>query len=263
MEAVALSEPQVPQQPQQESAVPVYAELPPAQPAPRRWTVGAALLMLLGCLGIQFVAIIPLMIIFTVFEAVGAHEAMQTWQVPLVLLVVTLSNLLLLWLVRKRQGAKPLWDVRDLHEWRSWAMAGLALLACAAANVARIMYDPTPEVPDLNKGVIDMLSSSAHVPWLPLAAVFVTTVVLAPFWEEWFFRGILQQALGTRLPNWVAIPLTALIFGAMHWGDGWWVPAVYGLVIGWVASRVRSLALPMLMHGVVNLSVFILLVLNA
>jgi membrane protease YdiL (CAAX protease family) len=41
---------------------------------------------------------------------------------------------------------------------------------------------------------------------------------MAPFFEELFFRGLIQQSLGGTFPPWVAVGGQGLLFGLAHLG---------------------------------------------
>lgn len=85
--------------------------------------------------------------------------------------------------------------------------------------------------------------------------------VVAPVTEETFFRGFLQGQVFKRVPSWVAIALTSVVFAFYHLDlANFWGYACLGLVFGVVASCSRSLLPSMLLHGLVN-GVFVLAVL--
>lgn len=235
-------------------------EASPLPPAPRRgWTWFGALLFLAFVFACQFVAVFAAGTALELASRAGFPSFVTDWAMTLLSLIASLSTLLLLLSQRGRSGAKPLWDPADLKDWRGWALALSVLGGCALANVIRMYISPDASTPALNQEVLALVQNAATVPWAQLLTVGFTIVVLAPLTEEWLFRGILQQALGVRWSQWLAVPVTAVIFGLMHGLDVWWVPAIYGAGIGLLANRQRSLALPMLVHGALNLGVFLLL----
>ncbi len=94
--------------------------------------------------------------------------------------------------------------------------AGRALLAGAVAAVAvfapalgtlMTRYVPVPQRPDYFEGLMRAGG------W---AAVAVLQAVFAPILEELVFRGWIQGALEERMRAALAIPLAALLFGAVH-----------------------------------------------
>ncbi len=85
--------------------------------------------------------------------------------------------------------------------------------------------------------------------------LIVSPVVIAPLWEELMFRGILLQ-LVWRITGqaWVAVITSALAFGFMHLGV---LPSVlplctFGLVLGYIRLRYRSLTVCVLIHALFN-----------
>lgn len=269
---ISLSEPLVPPEPEQvEAAPPIMPEVPDATgaapvppPKPRLWSIWGALLLFLGFFAAQVVAAVPVVIGVTVVRSLRGGAWAETWSFPLVLVASMGATVLLLFLVRRRGGAKPLWDSRDLRDGRAWALAGAILLVCYGANILRIWLEPEPSVPELNQQMLSMVAQPEAIAWLPLALTGICIVILAPLTEEWLFRGILQPAIyrrvGDRFGAWVAIPVTGLIFGLVHGLGAWWVAGVYGVGIGWLSLRQRSLALPMLVHGVLNFTVFAMVI---
>lgn len=93
-------------------------------------------------------------------------------------------------------------------------------------------------------------------PWL---AINLGVAVLA---EELLFRGLLQPWLIRLLGTWPGLLLTALLFGAVHVPFSplfAMVAAVAGLGYGLVFHYSGRLSLAMALHGVVNLTHFLLL----
>jgi membrane protease YdiL (CAAX protease family) len=89
------------------------------------------------------------------------------------------------------------------------------------------------------------------------ALLWLTAVLgIAPaFGEEIFFRGLLQRGLVTRLRPWLAIPLVALPFAALH-GD--WIHAsavlLLGIYLGVITHLAESIRASILCHGANNLT---------
>lgn len=224
-------------------------------PAPKRWTVLACFLLLLGFLGIQ------LLIGFVLsFGALLSGEGMESdWFVPSLLLFTQFGSLGLLWANRHRLGAKPLWNPVELRDRRGWALSGAAFLIVAVANAARIFLQPETPLPTVNEAMLAVMSNSPSTPWLLLIILGFSMVILAPLAEEWLFRGILQSALGARWGPWVAIPVTAGLFAVFHDFSTWSVVFVYGIVWGALVYRRNSLTFSVVAHAVWNLTTFLLI----
>lgn len=233
-------------------------------PEPAVWKWWGALLLVVGILPLQIVVGIFAGVGIMIMREVGSPTLAETWMMPVITFSTTLSTLGLLLTVRRWTGAKPLWDRRDLKDWRNWLLALAALVIAAGANIARMILERDPAAPELNQQILAMVERSPSTPWAPLLTLGIAVVVLAPLTEEWLFRGILmpalQRALGARRA-WAgvvaAVLISSLIFGLLHW-PVWWVPGIYGVVLALLSLRMRSLAMPMLVHGAINLSVFML-----
>lgn len=76
----------------------------------------------------------------------------------------------------------------------------------------------------------------------------------APFGEEFFFRGVIQHALGLKLPTPTAIVITALIFSAFHLDPvGFLARFELGVVFGLLAWRSGSIWPGLAAHAANNL----------
>jgi membrane protease YdiL (CAAX protease family) len=95
---------------------------------------------------------------------------------------------------------------------------------------------------------------------LPLGLVWFGTVLVAPFAEECFFRGILLTALSHFLgKRWLAVFVSAAVFGVIHAGGAdspqpHVVPTliVLGGVLGVLYVRTGSLLAPIVLHALFN-----------
>ncbi|MGI9022956.1 MAG: CPBP family intramembrane glutamic endopeptidase [Acidimicrobiales bacterium] len=93
---------------------------------------------------------------------------------------------------------------------------GLVLgVACqlGLVNLIAFLLSPLIGHPDVAGPVTDLVRDTKGP---KLVGVVLFTVVGAPVVEELFFRGLLLRSLQRRLPNVVAIPVSALLFGASH-----------------------------------------------
>jgi membrane protease YdiL (CAAX protease family) len=89
-----------------------------------------------------------------------------------------------------------------------------------------------------------------------LGSLLVALLLLLP--EELLFRGYAFQRLTQAVGAWPGILISAVLFGLYHLaGSGMWgigafyraaMPALGGVVFGWLAVRTRGLALPIGLH---------------
>lgn len=89
---------------------------------------------------------------------------------------------------------------------------------------------------------------------LALVLTFIAGAVLAPIGEELLFRGILLPQLAQMMRPWLAIVVSALLFGALHEAHGIARigPMVIGVILGWARLRSGTLWTPIAIHMIVN-----------
>ena len=91
---------------------------------------------------------------------------------------------------------------------------------------------------------------------------YVAVGILAPLAEEIVFRGAILRTLldmMSKKNHWVAIMISAAIFGAAHGNSAQFVNALLmGLVLGWMYYRTKSLVPGILLHWVNNTVAYIL-----
>ena len=91
---------------------------------------------------------------------------------------------------------------------------------------------------------------------------YVAVGILAPLAEEIVFRGAILRTLldmMSKKNHWVAIIISAAIFGVVHGNMAQFVNALLmGLILGWMYYRTKSLVPGILLHWVNNTVAFIL-----
>jgi hypothetical protein len=105
---------------------------------------------------------------------------------------------------------------------------------------------------------IDEFFKSTHAAW----ALAIFGVVVAPFFEELFFRGFLYPALYRRVGFLAASVVNSLLFAFTHEGQlaHAWAPLlvlfVVGMVLTYVRERTGSVASSFLVHASYNALLF-------
>ncbi len=102
---------------------------------------------------------------------------------------------------------------------------------------------------------LEALRGGTQSLWLTVALWGGATVV-APIAEELFFRGVLQTVLlrvFTR--RWIAIAVSAVLFGLVHLPQPDSVPALIllAVLLGYAYERTGSLVAPILIHALFNI----------
>lgn len=108
-------------------------------------------------------------------------------------------------------------------------------------------FDPHPTIKALHDGL--------QPRWV-IVGLWLGAVAVAPIAEEFFFRGLLQTFLvGIARNRWLAIGLTAIVFGIVHLSQAHTIVAlaVFGVLLGYAYERTGSLVVPIMIHAVFNL----------
>jgi len=141
--------------------------------------------------------------------------------------------------------------------WRTvgWAALGMLSFYILTATYAAIV-DPQAE-----QDVTDSLGAGDGT--LGLIAAGLMVIVVAPFVEEFFFRGFFYRSLRTRYPIALAALIDGLIFGLIHFGfdgaDGLLILpplAFLGVIFCLVYEKTKSLWAVVGMHAFNNTIAF-------
>jgi membrane protease YdiL (CAAX protease family) len=143
-----------------------------------------------------------------------------------------------------------------LRPTRLWAAVGWAALGIATFFVFSAVYAAIVH-PDVKQRVTEELGADQGPVGLILAGVVV--VMLAPVFEELFFRGFLYRALRSSLRPAFAAAIVGVVFGLIHWAPGGAqgglvVPplAALGFIFCIVYERTGSLYPVIAMHALNN-----------
>ena len=137
---------------------------------------------------------------------------------------------------------------------------GVLALVGAQLVIARLLTALSVEVAQNQVVVTGQRDPSYFLYMIPVAILLV-----GPF-EELVFRGGVQGILRRTWGPSVAIALSSVLFGLVHWialtgGGGSRLPyitvaAVLGLVLGYLYERTRNLVVPAVVHGLYNTVLF-------
>jgi membrane protease YdiL (CAAX protease family) len=91
-----------------------------------------------------------------------------------------------------------------------------------------------------------------------ITGIFVIGV--APFVEEFFFRGFLYQSFRNELGVWPAALISGMIFGGIHFKPEYFVPlSALGILLAWLFEKTGSLWPCIAVHAINNTLAFAVL----
>lgn len=91
--------------------------------------------------------------------------------------------------------------------------------------------------------------------WIFTAAL--SSVLLAPLFEELFFRGLMLSTLQRLVSDWLAIVISALLFAMVHWSWPEFISLFsVGVIYGWLTIKSNSLIPALLAHVIHNALTF-------
>jgi membrane protease YdiL (CAAX protease family) len=146
------------------------------------------------------------------------------------------------------------------------AVVAGALLAVVSLAVYALMQAHQVSVEGFNRTVVppealavthgyirEVLAKSPF----KLAIYLFSTCVLVPVEEEIFFRRFIYVWLRNKMPFISALLISAAVFGAAHL-SGIIAALPVGILLGWVYEKKGRLAVPIIIHGLLNLVVAVL-----
>lgn len=165
-----------------------------------------------------------------------------------IMVAATVANAALLAFLRWKAGAR----------WQPWQLLGQArpwlLVALPAVVVANILVLSLLSFLHLPNTAGSLFEEVSRTPAVALLLGAGAAAVL----EELLFRGVILNGLLQHQRPWVAIGQSALLFGLIHFNPAQSVSAgLFGLLLGWLYYRTRSLGVCMAIHALNNSVAFI------
>lgn len=214
-----------------------------------------------GSLVISLIAVVA-------FGVAGLADVDDLGPAIVVLMVapaVTVLGVLLLWIGGRygRDGLAAIWrptlqPVASVPRAIGWAVGAIALWAVVVQIGLGSLVDW--RFPGLFDDVQAELGELAAGDRIEVVALVIGAVVLAPLWEEVFFRGLLFTAMHRRFGFAPAAIVSSLAFGLVH-VEGFTLGSAYlvlqtgllGLLFAWLLRRTGTLLAPMAAHALNNL----------
>ena len=204
-------------------------------------------------LGMQILVMLPLMV-SVISEALAGESLVDesavaallgadTMLLSLISNLLTLAFILIFYLIRRKKLSEALW-LRRVPASTLWTGAALAP-ALYLAVTAVLAALPEAWLDSYNEASAD-LGGGTVVGALAVA-------LMAPIVEEFIFRGLIMTRLSRAMPGWLAVVLSAAIFGACHGHPVWFSYAfALGLFFGFMDLKANSIWPSILGHMAFN-----------
>ncbi len=135
------------------------------------------------------------------------------------------------------------------------AMPVVGSITYLAEILTSLFFTPT----DKEQVAVRFLKQSLSDPATSVVALF-SILIVAPFFEEFLFRGLLFSYIRTKLGPIIAIFLSSLIFSLFHFSPSQSIENIallltlfgFGSYLGFVYEKTRSLFAPILLHVTFN-----------
>ena len=188
-------------------------------------------------------------------EGIGQTEILATIAAD-----VVITAILMWWLQRRHREWREAIVLPSIDSQAiGFGLIGGLVLVPAVGVVSAVLEGILTAALDKKVVAPEQLSSGLS----PLAAALavVLAVVVAPFAEEFFFRGILFRTLRDRHGFWLAAFGSAVPFGLVHYVPSPWQDAVLlqgtmvftGLGLAWIYDRRGTLTANVVAHMTFNL----------
>ena len=201
-------------------------------------------------LGMQVAVMLPPSVLMGIQAALGGNtDALydellaNSMTYSMISGLLTLVVILAVYRFRRKPMGEALW-LRRVDGPTLWTGASLAPALYLIVGTV-LMLLPEAWTESYNE-------ASAGIDTGTLTGVLAVAVV-APVVEELIFRGLVLNRLSRAMPGWLAVALSAAVFGACHGHPVWFGYAfVLGAVFGFVALRTGSILPTILGHLVFN-----------
>lgn len=143
-------------------------------------------------------------------------------------------------------------------------LAAYPLCAFTAKLAERIIVVLVPAYKPVQHEVLQLLARPDLPEWV-VPLLWVSAVLIAPFTEEAFYRGVCQTALNHVFKRrWASILIIGVVFGLSHYTLPHFVAplVILGLALGYVYEKTGSIVAPFVLHSLFNLKTMILFTLS-
>lgn len=142
-----------------------------------------------------------------------------------------------------------------IKTWHLFMYIGMALVLWCACTVLNSTMNSW--LYKIGFEQVEQLERTKELP--ALIAGFISTCVVAPITEEFFYRGVLVSGISHKGKA-VAVILSSFLFAIAHGSlTIFAMPFVYGIVFAIIATKTKSLLPSIVMHSVCNILSWIVL----
>ena len=169
------------------------------------------------------------------------------WLILILQQIISIGAVLPIYLIHRKYQPKP----EKKNTFSTILFGAFFILGCGAvvSIIQNLVFDMLVPVDDVIWQQTEQILGSMSF-WMQI----VTTVTLAPIVEELMLRGMVMNRLESVCPQWVAVVVSAVVFGALHLNITQGVfAAAAGLAFGVVYIKTRSLWLCIIAHAANNL----------
>jgi membrane protease YdiL (CAAX protease family) len=232
--------------------VPAGQSAPPDTPARPPWPA------LTGVLGLIFgilLTVVLIMLVGGIYVAVGFDDPSDAASFDFVAIAVQSLALVGVALVLTSRMLRPT-PFQFGFRRPKISVVGPTLIAffgyLAVAYVYALIANPAKD--DLPQELGADQSTSLAI----ITGIFVIGV--APFVEEFFFRGFLYQSFRNEIGVWPAAIVSGVIFGGIHFKPEYFVPlSALGILLAWLFEKTGSLWPCIAVHAINNTLAFAVL----
>lgn len=167
----------------------------------------------------------------------------QSMAFSLIANMLTLFVVMAFYLIRRKRFSEALW-LRRVDGPTLWVGASLAPALYLAVSMVLLVL-PQSWMESYNEASSGITSGGV--------VGVLAVVAAAPIVEEVIFRGLIMTRLSRAMPGWLAVVLSAAIFGACH-GDPVWFGYTFplGVIFGFIDLRAGSIWPSVLGHVAFN-----------
>ncbi len=202
----------------------------------------------------HLVIILLYFIIFTFPFSKLKEIVPKSFSAWLMLLSFVIPMYLTIWSTRKTFGKKGKLNYKPNY----WTLLPLIILVSYAFFIiGEFTIFLLPEPTGIWKKIFDMLNETMAQVFNNQIAGFLMVAIAAPILEESLFRGIILKALLKKYNPYVAILISAIVFGVFHMNPWQFLYAtVLGLFLGYMYWKTKSLFYPIFIHFLLNSTMF-------